>query len=154
MFPVDSSHSEYLHPLRRHVTLSITWSRNSVLILLTPSCSPDLLSLRSASISSINMIEGWRCLNKLVKLKIAYGAFWSDRHDYYEVKSNWNWNEAWPLPGNSKECLDQLLSLTQPLASQAARADVDQVAARLCCQGAGKQRFSIAWKSFITKDWI
>ena len=39
-----------------------TWRRNSVLILLTPSCSPDLLSLSRASISSMKMIEGWRCL--------------------------------------------------------------------------------------------
>ena len=57
-------------------------------------------------------------------------------------------------PGNSKERFDKFLPLSKPLASQAARADVDQVAARLCCQGAGKQRFSIAWKSFVTKGWI
>ena len=55
------------------------------------------------------------------------------------------------VPGHAEQSLDELLPLAEPLAGQAARADVDQVAARLCCQGARKQRFSIAWKSFVTK---
>ena len=47
------------------VVIPSNWRRNSVLILLTPSCSPDLLSLSNASISSMKMMVGWMCLATL-----------------------------------------------------------------------------------------
>ena len=94
-----------------------TWRRNSVLILLTPSCSPDLLSLSRASISSMKMIEGWRCLTtfyiSLVPMPRVYrnlGFRQMGRPSQDDID----------VPGDGKEGLDKLLSLPQPLAGQAA----------------------------------
>ena len=121
-------------------SLSTTWSRNSVLILLTPSCSPDLLSLRRASISSINMIEGWRCLNKLVQLKITFGGgysawsllsteqmdFGQNRHEHYLATAKSALTSFSPSPSHLLVRLLELMLIRLLLAS-AARARASSV---------------------------
>ena len=59
------------------------------------------------------------------------------------------------FPGDGKQRLDQLLSLSQPLAGETAAGDVDEVAAGLAGQGPGQQGLAIACNiaTLLRRQW-